>query len=264
MPVVNSTVSTSRQRVSLPAERRSPMDVPKLNNQMTSSGRHFPHQDHTREEHESGCGDFTRHALNRHYPRGWELGRYASRDDCLSGWVLVKFAKSHATDNSHPGKGGQKFLDRCVPKVSELRARFPDKDIEVDGGVGPKTIGVCADAGMSMSGITWGRLNLTHPLSRTKGATSSWLERPSLERMTRKMLSLPSSQPLIKLRIRSPLGYDILRPDTGQGQHRFALKYSCYLCKASCSTILCCSEGTRSRPLRSLLQKFVSERGRCI
>jgi len=45
------------------------------------------------------------------------------------------------------GKGGQKFLDRCVPKVSELRARFPDKDIEVDGGVGPKTIDVCADAG---------------------------------------------------------------------------------------------------------------------
>jgi len=50
----------------------------------------------------------------------------------------------------YPGKGGQKFLDRCVPKVSELRARFPDKDIEVDGGVGPKTIGVCADAGSNV------------------------------------------------------------------------------------------------------------------
>lgn len=47
----------------------------------------------------------------------------------------------------YPGRGGQKFLDRCVPKVAELRARFPDKDIEVDGGVGPKTIDVCADAG---------------------------------------------------------------------------------------------------------------------
>lgn len=45
------------------------------------------------------------------------------------------------------GRGGQKFLDRCVPKVAELRKRFPDKDIEVDGGVGPKTIGACADAG---------------------------------------------------------------------------------------------------------------------
>ena len=47
----------------------------------------------------------------------------------------------------YPGRGGQKFLERCVPKVAELRARFPDKDIEVDGGVGPKTIDVCADAG---------------------------------------------------------------------------------------------------------------------
>jgi len=50
----------------------------------------------------------------------------------------------------YPGKGGQKFLDRCVPKVSELRERFPDKDIEVDGGVGPKTIGVCAEAGSNV------------------------------------------------------------------------------------------------------------------
>lgn len=45
------------------------------------------------------------------------------------------------------GKGGQKFIERCVPKVAELRARFPDKDIEVDGGVGPATVGKCADAG---------------------------------------------------------------------------------------------------------------------
>lgn len=35
--------------------------------------------------------------------------------------------------------------------MSELRARFPEKDIEVDGGVGPKTIGACAHAGMSPS-----------------------------------------------------------------------------------------------------------------
>jgi len=50
----------------------------------------------------------------------------------------------------YPGRGGQKFLERCVPKVSELRARFPEKDIEVDGGVGPKTIDVCADAGSNV------------------------------------------------------------------------------------------------------------------
>ncbi|KAI0274753.1 ribulose-phosphate 3-epimerase [Gloeopeniophorella convolvens] len=50
----------------------------------------------------------------------------------------------------YPGRGGQKFIERCVPKVAELRERFPDKDIEVDGGVGPKTIDVCAQAGSNV------------------------------------------------------------------------------------------------------------------
>lgn len=57
------------------------------------------------------------------------------------------------------GRGGQKFIERCVPKVSELRARFPEKDIEVDGGVGPSTIGVCAEAGTSLF-----HLHLLQPL----------------------------------------------------------------------------------------------------
>ncbi|KAG8816298.1 RIBULOSE-phosphate 3-epimerase [Serendipita sp. 399] len=50
----------------------------------------------------------------------------------------------------HPGKGGQKFIEGCVVKVSELRARFPDVNIEVDGGVGPKTVDVCAEAGSNV------------------------------------------------------------------------------------------------------------------
>ncbi|KAF8971442.1 hypothetical protein BDZ97DRAFT_1786506, partial [Flammula alnicola] len=50
----------------------------------------------------------------------------------------------------YPGRGGQKFLDRCIPKLAELRARFPEKDIEVDGGVSPKNIGACADAGSNV------------------------------------------------------------------------------------------------------------------
>jgi ribulose-phosphate 3-epimerase len=45
------------------------------------------------------------------------------------------------------GAGGQKFMERCVPKVAELRERFPEIDIEVDGGVSPKNIDVCAHAG---------------------------------------------------------------------------------------------------------------------
>lgn len=68
--------------------------------------------------------------------------------------MTVYPGKLHMSDRDHCrsmkdllGRGGQKFLERCVPKVAELRARFPDKDIEVDGGVGPKTIDVCAEAG---------------------------------------------------------------------------------------------------------------------
>ncbi|KAH9467937.1 hypothetical protein MJO29_006356 [Puccinia striiformis f. sp. tritici] len=50
----------------------------------------------------------------------------------------------------HPGRGGQKFIDACVVKVAELRARFPQKDIQVDGGVGPKTVKPCAEAGSNV------------------------------------------------------------------------------------------------------------------
>lgn len=38
----------------------------------------------------------------------------------------------------------------CMTKVSELRARFPDKDIQVDGGVGPGNIQTCAHAGKGL------------------------------------------------------------------------------------------------------------------
>ncbi|KAG8936366.1 RIBULOSE-phosphate 3-epimerase [Tulasnella sp. 408] len=42
------------------------------------------------------------------------------------------------------------LLVMTVQPVSELRARFPTKDIEVDGGVSPDTIGPCADAGSNV------------------------------------------------------------------------------------------------------------------
>ncbi|CAH7681059.1 ribulose-phosphate 3-epimerase [Phakopsora pachyrhizi] len=50
----------------------------------------------------------------------------------------------------HPGRGGQKFMEECVVKVKELRQRFPDKNIQVDGGVGPKTVKPCAQAGSNV------------------------------------------------------------------------------------------------------------------
>lgn len=49
-----------------------------------------------------------------------------------------------------PGFGGQKFQERCMPKVAALRGRYPELDIEVDGGLGLGTIGVAAEAGANV------------------------------------------------------------------------------------------------------------------
>lgn len=46
-----------------------------------------------------------------------------------------------------PGFGGQSFMGDMMPKVEWLRTNYPNLDIEVDGGVGPKTIDCCAKAG---------------------------------------------------------------------------------------------------------------------
>ncbi|CAG4919122.1 unnamed protein product [Colias eurytheme] len=49
-----------------------------------------------------------------------------------------------------PGFGGQKFMEDQMDKVRYLREQYPLLDIEVDGGVGPATIGCCASAGANM------------------------------------------------------------------------------------------------------------------
>ncbi|XP_035438410.2 ribulose-phosphate 3-epimerase [Spodoptera frugiperda] len=49
-----------------------------------------------------------------------------------------------------PGFGGQKFMENQMAKVKYLRGQYPLLDIEVDGGVGPATIGCCANAGANM------------------------------------------------------------------------------------------------------------------
>ncbi|RPB13341.1 Ribulose-phosphate 3-epimerase [Morchella conica CCBAS932] len=49
-----------------------------------------------------------------------------------------------------PGFGGQKFQARCMPKVAALRERYPELDIEVDGGLGLGTIDQAAEAGANV------------------------------------------------------------------------------------------------------------------
>ena len=41
-------------------------------------------------------------------------------------------------------------MTNMLEKVKFLRDQFPLLDIEVDGGVGPKTIGACAEHGANM------------------------------------------------------------------------------------------------------------------
>ncbi|KAK9385190.1 Ribulose-phosphate 3-epimerase-like protein [Lipomyces mesembrius] len=49
-----------------------------------------------------------------------------------------------------PGFGGQKFMKDCMPKVEALRSKFPELDIEVDGGLSIDTIDFAADAGANV------------------------------------------------------------------------------------------------------------------
>lgn len=49
-----------------------------------------------------------------------------------------------------PGFGGQKFMPDMMPKVEALRKRYPELNIEVDGGLSEKTIDTAADAGANV------------------------------------------------------------------------------------------------------------------
>ncbi|KAK7907885.1 ribulose-phosphate 3-epimerase [Apiospora marii] len=49
-----------------------------------------------------------------------------------------------------PGFGGQKFMASELPKVQALREKYPNLNIEVDGGLGPGTIDQAADAGANV------------------------------------------------------------------------------------------------------------------
>ena len=45
-----------------------------------------------------------------------------------------------------PGKGGQSFMSDMMPKVRAIRAKYPEKDIEVDGGLKLHTVDEAAQA----------------------------------------------------------------------------------------------------------------------
>lgn len=49
-----------------------------------------------------------------------------------------------------PGFGGQKFMADMMPKVEALRRKYPNLNIQVDGGLGDKTINAAAEAGANV------------------------------------------------------------------------------------------------------------------
>lgn len=49
-----------------------------------------------------------------------------------------------------PGFGGQSFMESTMPKIKELRAKCPELDIQVDGGINADTIKIAGRAGANV------------------------------------------------------------------------------------------------------------------
>lgn len=72
--------------------------------------------------------------------------------DCLA--YVMELVDFVLVMTVNPGFGGQSYIDACTGKIAEIRRRWPDVCIEVDGGIKADTVGKasCAGANVFVSG----------------------------------------------------------------------------------------------------------------
>jgi ribulose-phosphate 3-epimerase len=64
-----------------------------------------------------------------------------------SSYEAIKKADFVLVMSVNPGFGGQKFLPEILDKIKKIRKNFPNKDIQVDGGITSKTAPLVIEAG---------------------------------------------------------------------------------------------------------------------
>ncbi|KTW30887.1 ribulose-phosphate 3-epimerase [Pneumocystis jirovecii RU7] len=62
-----------------------------------------------------------------------------------------------------PGFGGQPFIPSCISKIRTLRHRYPDLNLEVDGGLTETTIALAAEAGANIIVAGTSIFQASHP-----------------------------------------------------------------------------------------------------
>ena len=72
-----------------------------------------------------------------------------------------------------PGFGGQKFQPEMMPKVRALRERYPDLDIQVDGGLAAEHDYAAAESGANVIVAGERRLRRARPGGGDPSATTS-------------------------------------------------------------------------------------------
>lgn len=99
------------------------------------------------------------HESNLNFKKVYELVREYGKKICVSVnpetdvSVLDQYADRvdmFLVMSVHPGFGGQSFIESSIAKIEYLRKKYPDIDIEVDGGIKLSNVKKVVDAGANI------------------------------------------------------------------------------------------------------------------